>query len=184
VLDVTSVPPVVSGAAVEPAPAARPTADTAPRPGQLVPLWRILLTLGWVGVFLAFAAVWKASEEIGIATWWLGPRSAPQPVVVRLLPFALAIAIGAFVAGNLRAAVWGSLAGSGLVAVIAAFDVSRSGGLALIEFAIAASIALVTLGALGGRYVARPGAATVAVIVDGARADDVFVAVTDNAPQR
>jgi hypothetical protein len=70
------------------------------------------------------------------------------------------------------------------VAVIAAFDVSRSGGLALIEFAIAASIALVTLGALGGRYVARPGAATVAVIVDGARADDVFVAVTDNAPQR
>jgi hypothetical protein len=184
VLDVTSVPPVVSGAAVEPAPAARPTADTAPRPGQLVPLWRILLTLGWVGVFLAFAAVWKASEEIGIATWWLGPRSAPQPVVVRLLPFALAIAIGAFVVANLRAALWGSLAGSGLVAMIAAFDVSRSGGLALIEFTIAAAIALVTLGALGGRYVARPGAATVAVIVDGARADDVFVAVTDNAPQR
>jgi hypothetical protein len=184
VLDVTSVPPVVSGAAVEPAPAARPTAAVTPRTGQLVPLWRILLTLGWVGVFLAFAAVWKASEEIGIATWWLGARSAPQPVVVRLVPFALAIAIGAFVVANLRAAVWVSLAGSALVAVTAAFDVSRSGGLALIEFAIAAAIALVTLGALGGRYVAGPRARTVASAIEGAPADDVFVAVTDNAPQR
>lgn len=144
-------------------------------------MWRIVLTLGWVGVFFAFAAVWKASEEIGIATWWLGPRSAPQPVVVRVLPFALAIAVGAVVAANWRAAVWVSLVGSGLVAVVAAFDISRSGGLAVIEFAIASSIALVTLAAFSGRYRASPGAQT--RTATGADADDVLISVTDDDPQ-
>ncbi len=47
----------------------------------------------WVGVFVAYMAVWKASEEIGIATWWLGPRSDPQPLVVRLVPFIVASAV-------------------------------------------------------------------------------------------
>jgi hypothetical protein len=113
-------------------------------------MWRLVLTVGWTGVFFAFAAVWKASEEIGLATWWLGPRSAPQPVVVRLLPFVLAIAVGAVVVANWHAAVWVSLAGSALIALLACFDITRSGGLALIEFAIAAAIALVTVAAFSG----------------------------------
>jgi hypothetical protein len=113
-------------------------------------------------VFLAFSAVWKASEEIGIATWWLGPRSSPQPIVVRILPFVLAIAVGLAVMSNVRGAVWISLGGSAVIALIALVDVSRSGGLAAIEFAIAGAAALVSLAALSGRYRAAPGAATVA----------------------
>jgi hypothetical protein len=147
-------------------------------------MWRLVLTLGWTGVFFAFAAVWKASEEIGLATWWLGPRSAPQPVVVRLLPFVLAIAVGAVVVANWHAAVWVSLAGSALIALLACFDITRSGGLALIEFAIAAAIALVTVASFSGRYRARGRVATVEIAVADASADDVFVVVTDDGPQR
>ena len=30
----------------------------------------------------AYAAVWQASVQLGIATWWVGPRSQPTPAVV------------------------------------------------------------------------------------------------------
>jgi hypothetical protein len=152
---VTSPPPAISetsGAAAD----RRPQPGRAARPGQLVPAWRVALTACWVGAFAGFAAVWKASEEIGIATWWLGPRSDPQPLLVTLIPFAITIAAGVSVAYNLPQAVWISLAASAGCALLAVFDVSRSGGLALVELAIAAATALVGLAAFSGRYRLAP----------------------------
>ena len=134
----------------------RPMPRRAAGPGQLVPAWRVALTITWIGAFLGFAAVWKASEEIGIATWWLGPRSDPRPLLVTLVPFAITIAAGVTAAYNLPSAVWVSLAGSGGCALVGVFDISRSGGLAFVELAIAAATALVALGALSGRYRAAP----------------------------
>ncbi|MGI9645618.1 MAG: hypothetical protein ACR2O6_09950 [Ilumatobacteraceae bacterium] len=120
--------------------------------GQLTVAWQIMGAVAWAAAFFAFAGVWKASEEIGIATWWLGPRADPQPITIRILPFVLCVFIGLWAIYNVRGFPWVSLAGSVAVAAIAAFDVSRSIGLAAAEFAIAGALALVSLASLGGRY--------------------------------
>ena len=97
---------------VAPPPARRP------RPGELSFAWRIALVVTWIGAFLAYMAVWKVSEEIGIGTWWLGARSTPQPIVVRLLPFVVIAAFGMLAAYNLRRMPWISLFGAAVLAVV------------------------------------------------------------------
>ncbi|HYN34051.1 MAG TPA: hypothetical protein VES40_15610, partial [Ilumatobacteraceae bacterium] len=75
------------------------------------------MILTWVGAFLAYLAVWKASEEIGIATWWLGPRSNPRSIPIRLVPFAVIAVFGMLASFNVRRLPWISLAGSGALAL-------------------------------------------------------------------
>jgi hypothetical protein len=129
------------------------------RPGELTAAWRVALVATWVGVLLAYLAVWKTSEEIGIATWWLGPRSNPQPVLVRLIPFFVIAVFGILAGYNVRRMPWISLGGSVVLALIAVPDLSRSIGLATIEFAIAGAVALVSLASLTGTYrAAKPDA--------------------------
>jgi hypothetical protein len=126
--------------------------DHQPRVGELTRAWRIALTVTWVAAFAAYMAVWKVSDELGLATWWIGPRSNPQPMAVRLIPF-LITATGAAIAGShLTRVPWTSLAGAGSLALVAAGDLSRSGGIATIEFAIAGAVALVSLASFTGRY--------------------------------
>jgi hypothetical protein len=127
-----------------------------PRPGELVVAWRAALVGTWVLVFVAYLAVWKASEEIGIATWWLGPRSNPQPVIVRLVPFIVTATFGAIVTFPFRNLSWISLGGAAVLAAIAVPDFSRAAGLATIELIIAAAVAIVSLASLTGRYRAAP----------------------------
>lgn len=119
--------------------------------------WRGALVLTWVLVLLAYMAVWKASEELGIATWWLGPRSNPQPLVIRLVPFIVTAVFGALVSFPLRGLPWISLGGSAVLAAIAVPDFNRIVGLALVELAIAAAVAAVSLASLTGRYRAGSG---------------------------
>jgi hypothetical protein len=106
----------------------------------------------WIGVFLAYMAVWKASDEIGIATWWLGPRSNPQPIVVRLVPFFITAAVGICASYNVRRMPWIGLGGSLILAVVAAFDLSRSTSLATVEFTIAGAALLVSAASFTGMY--------------------------------
>jgi len=174
VLGVTSVRPAAAEAGADRAATTAAGSDPSAQAGRLAPAWRVALTACWAGVFLGFSAVWKASEELGIGTWWLGARSSPQPMLVRLLPFLLAIGVGLAVISNVRGAVWISLAGSALIALFALVDVSRSGGLAAIELAIAVSSALVALAALSGRYRAVPRTA--------ADTGDITVTVADDHP--
>ncbi len=129
------------------------------RPGELTTAWRTALIVTWVGVFLAYMAVWKASEEIGIGTWWLGPRSNPQAVLVRLIPFFVTAVFGILASYNVRRMPWISLGGSVVLALIAVPDLSRSVGLATIEFAIAGAVALVSIASSTGTYrAAKPDA--------------------------
>jgi hypothetical protein len=123
-----------------------------PRPGELTAAWRVALIVAWIGVFLAYMGVWKASEEIGIGTWWLGPRSTPQPVVVRLVPFAVAAVFVVAAGYHVRRMPWISLGGAVVLAAIAVPDLSRSTGLAIVEFAVAGAVALVSLAATTGTY--------------------------------
>ena len=106
----------------------------------------------WVGVFLAYMAVWKASEELGLATWWLGPRSDPQPVVVRLVPFLVAAVFGILASYNVPRMPVIGVVGAVALAAIAVPDLSRSTGLAIVEFAIAAAVLLVSLASFTGTY--------------------------------
>ncbi len=120
------------------------------QPGQFTVAWQIMVSASWTAAFFAFAAVWKTSEEVGIGTWWLGPRAQPEPVFVRILPFLITLLLGMLAVYNVRRAAWLGIAGSILLAVGAAFDMSRSGGLAAIEFTIAGSMLLVSIGAAFG----------------------------------
>lgn len=110
------------------------------------------MILTWVGAFLAFMAVWKASDELGIATWWLGPRSNPQPLLVRLVPFGVCAVFGILASLHVRRLPWWSLLGAALLAAIAVPDLSRITGLAITEFVIAGAVAVVSLAALTGMY--------------------------------
>ena len=106
----------------------------------------------WVGVFVAYLAVWKVSEEIGIATWWLGPRSSPQPLAVRLVPFVVTVVFGILASYNVPRMPLIGLVGSLTLAAIAVPDLSRSTGLAMIEFAIAGAVLLVSVASFTGTY--------------------------------
>lgn len=114
--------------------------------------WRIALTAMWVLVFLAYLAVWKASEEIGIATWWLGARSDPQPVIVRLIPFIVIATFGALASFPMRHLPLIGVGGALVLGLIALPDFSRAAGLAVIEMTIAGAVAIVSLASLTGRY--------------------------------
>lgn len=106
----------------------------------------------WVGVFVASLAVWKASEELGIATWWIGPRSNPQPIIIRLVPFIVTALFGILASYNVRRMPVVGLAGAAALAAIAAPDLSRSTGLAAVEFAIAGAVLLVSAASFTGTY--------------------------------
>ena len=108
--------------------------------------------MAWAGAFLGYMAVWKASEEMGIGTWWLGPRSNPQPVVIRLIPFVVTTTFGAISSFGFRHVSLISLGGAVVLGVIAVPDFSRSVGLALVEVAIAVAVGLVAAVSLTGRY--------------------------------
>lgn len=111
-----------------------------------------MVIVTWVGVFTAYLAVWKASEEIGIATWWLGPRSDPQPIAVRLVPFVVTAVFGIVASYNVPRMPVIGLIGSLALAAIAVPDLSRSTGLAVIEFAIAGAVLLVSAASFAGMY--------------------------------
>ena len=135
----TKAPAAVGVQALDPVPL---------QPGQLTVAWQIMLAASWSAAFFAFAAVWKTSEEIGIGTWWLGPRAQPQPLLIRILPFVITMLLGLLAVYNVRRIAVMSIIASVLIAIIGVFDMSRSGGLAAIEFVIAGSMLLVSVGAL------------------------------------
>jgi hypothetical protein len=111
-----------------------------------------MVVAAWVGVFVAYMAVWKASEELGLATWWLGARSDPQPILIRLVPFIVTAVFGILASYNVRRLPLIGLVGAAILAVIAVPDLSRSTGLAIIEFTIAGAIALVSAASFTGTY--------------------------------
>jgi hypothetical protein len=106
----------------------------------------------WVGAFVAYLAVWKASDELGIATWWLGPRSNPQPLIIRLVPFLVTAVFGLLASYNVPRMPLIGLIGAAVLAGIAVPDLSRSTGLAAIEFAIAGAVVLVSAASFTGMY--------------------------------
>jgi hypothetical protein len=122
------------------------------RPGDLALSWRIMLGLAWLVAFFAYAAIWQASVQIGISTWWIGPRAQPTNVAIRLIPFVLVLVVALCVIYNTAKLLRSSFIGVLLCAAIALPDFSRSTGLAVAELVIPVMLGLVTAAAMSGRY--------------------------------
>ena len=110
------------------------------------------LAIAWLGAFFAYAAVWQASVQIGISTWWVGPRSQPSPVPIRLLPFFVCILAEVLVVYDVRRLSATLTAAGALTALVAVPDFSRSAGLATVELIISGALVVVGLAAFTGRY--------------------------------
>ncbi len=132
------------------------TAPPAPavvaRPGQLTTAWRYA-TLGvWALVIVAYSCVGIASRQLGLATWWLGPVSAPKPIFVMLLPFVAPAAMVTAALANIRRLPWYGLLASAVALLVALPDLDRVRRLGIIELAIAAAGALASVAGFAGMY--------------------------------
>ncbi len=148
-MSVTDAEPLMEPVGEPLPPPAAPAAHVL-EPGDLVASWRIAIVATWALVVFVYTAVWKTSVELGIGTWWLGARSDPQPVVVRLIPFAVAIGFGLVSSFDLKRLPVVTVLGAVVLALIAVPDYSRSSGLANVEMVIAVAVLLVGLGAFTG----------------------------------
>ena len=126
--------------------------DPPPRPGELTLPWRIGTAITWISVVLALAAVWNASVQLGLSTWWLGPRGEPQPRVIQLAPFVTPVLMVLGTINNVRWLGWFGLAASGVLAAIGLGDLGRVASIAATELAIAGAAALISLASLTGTY--------------------------------
>jgi hypothetical protein len=126
--------------------------EDEPKPGHLTLPWRIVTFALWTGVILALASVWNASVQLGLSTWWLGPRGAPQPRLVQLSPFLAPILMLLATINHVR---WLGRTGVVAAVVLAAFAVPDLGGfssIAGLELAIAVTAGLVSAASLTGTY--------------------------------
>jgi hypothetical protein len=133
-----------------------PPPASVPRAGELTRNWATVFWVGWLLIAASFVAIWVSSAKLGLATWWLGPTTAPRFFLLNVLPFIAPL--GLAVASLMRVRklpLWGA-AGAVLTAGIAAFDLSTVPGFAAIEFGLAGAGLLVSLAALGGMYRAVP----------------------------
>ena len=114
--------------------------------------WRVVTACTWVLVIVAFAGIWNTSVQLGLSTWWLGPRGDPQPQAVRLLPFIAPVLMCLAVFNNLRHLAYLGLGAAAVVAVFGLGDLGRVPELAVLELLIAAMAAGVSFASLTGTY--------------------------------
>lgn len=122
------------------------------RAGELTPAWRVVFGLGWVGVILAFAAVWKSGRTLGLSPWWLGPSGDPHLLFVNLIPFVPSVAVVLLAMRNVRYLPWVGIAASLALAGVATGDLDRFNGIAAVEFAAAGAAVLISAAAFAGMH--------------------------------
>ena len=123
-----------------------------PRPGDLSVGWRAVTAGTWIAVVVGLAAVWNTSVQLGLSTWWLGPRSDPQPWLVRFSPFVAPVLMLLATVNQVRWLGWYGLVAAAAIGVVAAGDVGRVTSIAVVEFAIAGAAALVSIASFTGTY--------------------------------
>jgi hypothetical protein len=107
---------------------------------------------GWVGGILGYSTIWAVSRQIGLPTWWLGPRSTPNPPYLVALPFVLPAVMLIMIALNLRRiALYGVIAALASVS-FAALDAATQPGLAIAQLAISVGLLSTSLAALIGGF--------------------------------
>jgi hypothetical protein len=129
--------------------AGRAGADAA-RPGELSPGWRLVTAVTWIAVAVAIGSIWKTSAQLGLSTWWLGPRGDPRPRVVQLMPFAPSIVMILGTINNARRLPQLGLAASAIIAAIGIVDLGRVVRLGAIEIGIGIAAAAVSIASTTG----------------------------------
>ena len=147
----TSLPPPAPQPPLPP-PADAVERDEAPQVGQLTTGWRVTVLATWILVFLAYTAVWKASRELGLATWWLGPTAEPRAIPILLVPFVAPLAMILATINNSRRLPWYGLAAAAVGVAIALGDLGTFRRLGLIEFGIAVAAGAVSVASMAGQY--------------------------------
>jgi len=127
-------------------------ATHTPASGGLTAGWRLVTAVLWVCAVLAWAAVWNASVQLGLSTWWLGARGQPAPVPLRLIPFVIPVLAVLGAINGLRRLPWLGLAGAAVFAGYGVGDLGRVPRLATVELLVAAAVALVVLASFTGQY--------------------------------
>ncbi len=130
-----------------------------PRAGELCPAWRMITVMTWIAVVLAFAAVWNSSVQLGLSTWWLGPRGQPRARVVQLSPFVAPVLMVLGTINHIRWSGWWGLAASAVLAGYGIADLGRVSSIAAVELLIAGLAAAVSIASLTGTYRTDPAAA-------------------------
>jgi hypothetical protein len=129
-----------------------------PRPGELTNGWRVVTGITWVFVMVALASVWNVSDQLGLSTWWLGPRGRPNSVLVQVLPFVPAALMLLAAANHVRYLPWYGLAASSTIVATGVVDLTRFTGLGIVEIAIGVAAGVVSLASLTGVYRVDPDA--------------------------
>jgi len=123
-----------------------------PRAGQLTTGWRIATACLWILVITGFAAVWNTSVQLGLSTWWLGPRADPRSPIIRLSPFIAPVLVMLAAFNNRRWLAWAGVGASIVTALFGVGDLGRVTRLAALELGIAALALVVSLASLTGTY--------------------------------
>ncbi len=123
-----------------------------PRAGELTGGWRAITAITWVFVVVALGAVWKTSDQLGLSTWWLGPRGQPNSLLIQILPFVPAVLMVLATINHVRHLPWFGLAASMSIVVTGLLDLGRVVGLGIVEVAIGVAAAVVSLASLTGIY--------------------------------
>jgi hypothetical protein len=141
---------------IEPAAEVAPVQEVrlarTPRAGELTSGWRVVTALTWMLVVVGLGCVWKTSDQLGLSTWWLGPRGDPNSIVIQLLPFVPPVLMVLGAINHVRYLPWFGLVASGLVVLTGVFDVVRFTGMGVLEIAIGVAAAVVSLVSLAGVY--------------------------------
>ncbi len=145
----TVPPPPAATAVDEPS---RLNARIDAEAGQLTAGWSTVFWIGWLLIAGSFAAIWYSSRLIGLSTWWLGPTTDPQLILINLLPFTVPLALATAGWTAQRWLPWWGIGGAGFVAVVAVFDVSRVPGYAAIEFGLAIAGLFISVACFAGVF--------------------------------
>jgi hypothetical protein len=131
-----------------------PPVDVRParpvRPGNLTPNWTTVFWLGWMGVADGFSVIWYSARITGMATWWLGPETAPRLVFVSLLPFVAPLGLTLMALTHRRWLPWFGIAGAAITALVAVGDIGGPARYFAIEFALAGGGLLVSVASFAG----------------------------------
>jgi hypothetical protein len=149
VTDAVTTPP--AGDSPSDAPPHRPH-SRPPRAGELTVGWRAVTAATWIGVVVGLAAVWNASVQLGLSTWWLGARADPQPRYIQFLPFVPPVLMLLATINQMRWLPWMGLASAAFIGAIGVADIGRVTSLAAVEIAIAGAAAAVSIASLTGTY--------------------------------
>ena len=134
------------------APPRRRDVRSLPRPGQLTPGWRLDRRRRGSWRSSPTPGPGRSSRELGLATWWLGPISEPQPFFVMLVPFAAPAAMVVATLNNSRRLPWYGLTASLVGVAVGLADLDHVQRLAYVELAIAGAAALVSIASFSGVY--------------------------------